>query len=108
MDRNPSNEELRLAGLLDQFMKLSDDKDNAGRVIFRGPHGEYIGEATLSARDIEAATDALDSLNAYRTDMEEATRPVAPLPVDDSVTEAEMADVLAGFEQILNPKGGQQ
>lgn len=99
MERNPSHEELRLAFLLDQFLALSDDQDNAGRIIFRGPKGEYIGEATLSARDIEAATDALDSLNRYRQDLEEATRPADPLPQVDTT---DMEQALTQLENLAN------
>ncbi|WP_161294027.1 hypothetical protein [Streptomyces sp. SID161] len=94
-----SNEEMRLAELLHQFLALSDDRDIAGRLIFRGPKGEYIGETTLSARDIEAATDALTSVNAYRADLEEAgLKPEAPLPRVDAEA---VTDVVAGFEKLL-------
>jgi hypothetical protein len=99
MEHSFSNEEMRLAELLHQFLALSDDQECAGRIIFRGPKGEYIGEAALSPRDIEAATDALTSVTAYRADMEEAgLKPEAPLPqVDaDAVTE-----VLAGLKKLL-------
>jgi hypothetical protein len=76
---------MRLAELLHQFLALSDDQECAGRIIFRGPKGEYIGEAALSPRDIEAATDALTSVTAYRADMEEAgLKPEAPLPQVDA------------------------
>jgi hypothetical protein len=100
MEHSFSNEEMRLAELLHQFLALSDDQECAGRIIFRGPKGEYIGEAALSPRDIEAATAALTSVTAYRADMEEAgLKPEeAPLPkVDaDAVTE-----VLAGLKKLL-------
>lgn len=101
--RNPNNGQLRLAALLQQFLNLSTDQGNAGRVIFRGPNGEYIGEAKLSARDIEAATDALYSLTLYRQDMEEATRPDTLPEVDG----AEMAETLAALENLAN-RGEQQ
>lgn len=104
MDRKPSNDELRLAALLDQFLSLSDDQDNAGRVIFRGPNGEYVGEAKLSVRDIEAATEALDSLNRYRQDLEEATRPAEPLPIDESEIDA---DKLGAEAEAFLKNGGQ-
>ncbi|MEU8469566.1 hypothetical protein AB0F30_16860 [Streptomyces sp. NPDC029006] len=94
-----SNEEMRLAELLHQFLALSDDQDVAGRLIFRGPKGEYIGETTLSARDIEAATDALTSVNAYRADLEEAgLKPEAPLPKVDA---SDVSEVLTGFQKLL-------
>ena len=95
-----SNEEMRLAELLHQFLALSDDQDVAGRLIFRGPKGEYIGETTLSTRDIEAATDALTSVNAYRADLEEAgLKPeAAPLPKVDA---SDVTAMLSGFEKLL-------
>ena len=96
-----SNEEMRLAELLHQFLALSNDKDIAGRLIFRGPKGEYIGEATLTARDIEAATDALTSVNAYRADMEEAgLKPdAAPLP---KVEADDVTAMVAALENLAN------
>jgi HD superfamily phosphodiesterase len=101
-DRTPSNDELRLAEFLHQILDLSDDQDNAGRIIVRGPDGAYIGEATLSARDVEAVTDALISLNGARADLEEATRPAAPLPPVDA---DDVDAMVAELENIAN--GGQ-
>jgi hypothetical protein len=98
MEHSFSNEEMRLAELLHQFLALSDDQECAGRIIFRGPKGEYIGEAALSPRDIEAATDALTSVTAYRADMEEAgLKPEAPLPRVDTADVTAMVTALENF-----------
>lgn len=97
-----SNEEMRLAELLHQFLALSDDNENAGRITFRGPNGEFIGEAKLSARDIEAATDALTSVNAYRTAMEETSLAAAALPLVD---DADVTEMVTALENHAN--GGQ-
>lgn len=93
-----SNEEMRLAELLHHFLALSDDQDCAGRITFRGPNGEFIGEAKLSARDIEASITALASVNDYRQDMEDATRPADPLPAVDA---DDVTEVVTAFEQLL-------
>lgn len=97
-DNHFSPENLALTELLQQFLALSDDQDNAGRIIFRGPNGEYIGEAKLSPRDVEAATDALTSVNAYRADMEDAGLVASPLPQVDT---ADVNEVVTGFENLL-------
>jgi hypothetical protein len=103
-DEQPfSNAELRLAELLHQFLALSDDQDCAGRITFRGPSGEFIGEAKLSARDIEAATIALTSVNDYRQGAEEAG-----LAADVALPQVDASDVTAmvvALENIAN--GGQ-
>lgn len=105
MSDNPfSPENLALAELLNQFLALSDDQDNAGRIIFRGPNGEYIGEAKLSPRDVEAATEALTSVNAYRADMEEAGLVADTLP---QVDKADVNEVVTAFESLL-ANGGEQ
>lgn len=94
-----SNEEMRLAELLHQFLALSDDQDFAGRITFRGPNGEFIGEAKLSARDIETVTDALTSVNAYRQQAEDeqltGSADLPPVDADD------VTDVVDGFESLL-------
>jgi hypothetical protein len=98
-----SREELHLASLLHQFLSLSDDQDCAGRITFRGPHGEFIGEAKLSLRDIEDATNALAELNERRQAFEEAA-----LAATEELPEVDDSDVTAmvtALESIAN--GGQ-
>ena len=103
-DEQPfSPEELRLAGLLHQFLALSDDNECAGRITFRGPHGEFIGEAKLSLRDVEDATNALADLNDRRQAYEEASlQPTEQLPEADP---GDVDDLVATLENIAN--GGQ-
>lgn len=81
-DRELTNDELRLTELLRQLINLSNDGDYAGRMVLLAPDGEFVGDAKLSARDIETVTDALMAVNTYRLDLEEATRPAAPLPIE--------------------------
>lgn len=94
--RGFSNDELRLYELLQQFLGLSDDKDVAGTLILIGPNGSIVGDATLSAADIEAATDALLKGNIARSDADQTTgvdtEPLLDVDaddVDDLVAEAE-------------------
>jgi hypothetical protein len=107
-DRGFSNDELRLYELLQQFFALSDDPTVAGRIIVLGSDGNIVGDASLSATDIEAATDALLKLNVQRADASDPA--AAPLPVDDDITD-EVSDVMAGFDTalaaLLDSEGGQ-
>ncbi|MFE0845298.1 hypothetical protein [Streptomyces rochei] len=66
--RGFSNDELRLYELLQQFLALSDDETVAGRIIVQGPDGTIVGDATLAAVDVEAATDALYRMNVQRAE----------------------------------------
>ncbi|MET7713691.1 hypothetical protein [Streptomyces sp. NPDC005407] len=99
--RGFSNDELRLYELLQQFLGLSDDKDVAGTLILIGPTGSIIGDATLSAADIEAAADALLKLNVARSD---ASCPAAAVldgePLLD-VDADDVADLVAEAEAFL-------
>lgn len=81
-DRELTNDELRLQEMLRQLLNLSTNDGFAGRIVLLDPDGEFVGDARLSARDIETVTDALMAVNTYRTDCEEATRPAAPLPIE--------------------------
>lgn len=90
-----SREELLLAGLLHNFLSLSDDDEHAGRITFRGPAGEFIGEAKLSARDIEDATNALAALNERRQAFEDAA-----LAGTEQLPEVDAADATATVEAL--------
>jgi hypothetical protein len=95
-DRSFSNDELRLYELMQQFLALSDSKDVAGTIILIGPKGTIVGDATLSAADIEAAADALLKLNIQRADgLDPAAAPLPEVDADD------VTDVVAGFEKLL-------
>ena len=96
-----SREELLLAGLLHQFLALSDDDEHAGRITFRGPRGEFIGEAKLSARDIEDATNALAALNDRRQAFEDAT-----LQAGERLPEVDDSDVTAMVTALENIANG--
>jgi hypothetical protein len=97
-DRGFSDDDLRLYELLQQFLALSDDKDVAGTIILIGPKGSIVGDATLSAADIEAAADALLKLNIQRADVSEGLEPAEPLLDVDA---DDVADLVAEAEAFL-------
>lgn len=92
-DRELTNDEMRLHEMLRQLLNLSTDNGFAGRMVLLDPDGEFVGDAKLSARDIETVTDALMAVKTYRQDCEEATRPAAPLPGDDAPMEFDEDDI---------------
>lgn len=80
-ERAFSDDDLRLYELLQQFLCLSDSTEVAGTLLLIGPKGSIVGDCTLSATDIEAATDALLKLNIQRGDAIDP--PADPLPEVD-------------------------
>jgi hypothetical protein len=98
-EREHTNDEMRLEELRQQLLALSADTECGGRITFRAPNGKYVGEVTLSVRDIEAVTDSLISLNYYRADMAEATRPAEPLPEVDA---AEVAAMISALQDLAD------
>lgn len=64
-DRPISQQETNLLDLLAEFIGLSDDTDSAGRIMILGSDGRFIGDASLSARDIEIATKAVAAARAF-------------------------------------------
>lgn len=97
-DRGFSNDELRLYELLQQFLALSDDTQVAGRIIVLGPTGQIVGDASLAARDIKDATDALLQLNIRKADTAEGLVPAEPLLDVDA---DDVADLVAEAEAFL-------
>ncbi|WP_329474271.1 hypothetical protein OIE75_40880 (plasmid) [Streptomyces sp. NBC_01723] len=97
MNRDEPNEnDLRLMAFMEQLLGLSDDTDTAGRIILLGPTGEFAGEASLSARDLEIATKALAAARAFT----EATKDIE-LPADavlDPVVEQDFEEYCIGLD----------
>ncbi|MFI0822220.1 hypothetical protein ACH4TX_41710 [Streptomyces sp. NPDC021098] len=59
-------QELRALALYTQLASLSpDDGEVDARITIRLGDGQFMGDVLLSARDMEAVTDALASVNAY-------------------------------------------
>jgi hypothetical protein len=64
-DDRPANESQPLIlDLLSAFLGLSGDTDNAGRIMLLGPTGAFVGDASLSARDMQIAVKALQAASA--------------------------------------------
>ena len=64
-----TNDEMRALELYHQLLALSpDDGETAARVTIRAADGRLVGDVLLNSRDLEAATDALVSLNAHAQD----------------------------------------
>ncbi len=93
-------EELALLKLYEQFLKLSNDTQIAGRFILLGPDGAVVATGSLAGRDIEAATAALTSLNDAKTATEESTRPdpFTPTVALDPALEAEFEEHCIGLD----------
>jgi hypothetical protein len=97
MEHEFSAQEERLFSLLRQFIALSEGTDFAGRMILLGADGEFIGDAKLSSRGLDAATDALASVNAYKEQMRQDALPEPLLDVDDK----DVSDLITEAEQFL-------
>lgn len=70
-DDRPTNQPQPLIlDLLNAFLGLSEDEQNAGRLMLLGPTGAFVGDASLSIRDMEIAIKALTAAKA----LTEATR----------------------------------
>jgi hypothetical protein len=99
-DDRPTNQPNPLIlDLLAAFLGLSGDTDNAGRIMLLGPNGQFVGDATLSKRDMEIATKALAAAKA----LTEATRDLN-LPGDapvDPLLEAELEEYCIGLDTDL-------
>jgi hypothetical protein len=81
-----TNNEMRALELYHQLLALSpDDGETAARVTIRAADGRLVGDVLLNSRDLEAATDALVSLNAYAQDERDNAQQLHP----DALAEVE-------------------
>ncbi|CAM5500633.1 MULTISPECIES: hypothetical protein [Streptomyces] len=94
-------QEIRALALFTQLANLSpDDGETDARITIRLGNGKFIGDVLLPARDMDAVTDAVASLNAYRRDMRDETDPaLAPAATEQLHPEA-LADLQAYFAAI--------
>jgi len=95
-DDRPINEQSLILDLLNAFLGLSDDTENACRLMLLGPTGQFIGDASLATRDVHIAIKALNAARA----LIEATRGL-DLPGDaelDPVLEAEFEEHCIGLD----------
>lgn len=96
---NPSENDLRLLAFLEQILEISPDPENAGRIQLLGPTGEFIGDATLSARDFDIVTDALARLNAAKDATTQSAPPAhVPTVSIDKGLEAELEEYCIGLD----------
>lgn len=95
-DRPANEPDLLLVDLLSAFIGLSGDTDNAGRIMLLGPTGAFVGDATLSVRDMQIAIKALEAAQA----LIEATQGL-DLPGDaplDPALENELEEYCIGLD----------
>lgn len=95
-DREFTPQEAALFDLLTELVGLSDDTENAGRIMVLGPNGQFIGDAVLSARDVEIATKAIAAARAFT----DATKGIA-FPADatlDPVLEQDFEEHCVGLD----------
>jgi hypothetical protein len=95
-DRPTDESQPLILDLLSAFLGLSDDTDNAGRIMLLGPTGAFVGDASLSTRDMQIAIKALAAAKA----LAEATRGM-DLPGDaplDAELEAELEEYCIGLD----------
>lgn len=99
MDREFTPDEQRIIDFHQQLIALSDSTEVAGRYILLGPDGTPVANGTLSAADLETATDALTSVNAYRAATDESTDlpPVPTVDLDPGL-EAELEEYCIGLD----------
>lgn len=95
-DRPTEESQPVILDLLNAFLGLSDDTENAGRLMLLGPTGAFVGDASLSTRDMQIAIKALAAAKA----LTDATRGME-LPGDaplDALLEAELEEYCIGLE----------
>lgn len=94
-DRPTNDSQPVILDLLNAFLSLSPDTDNAGRLMLLGPTGAFVGDASLSTRDMQIAIKALAAAKA----LIDATAGME-LPGDaplDPVLEAELEQYCIGL-----------
>ena len=96
-DDRPANQpQPILLDLLNAFLGLSDDTENAGRLMVLGPTGAFVGDVTVSLKDAQIAIKALEAAKA----LTEATRGME-LPGDaplDPALENELEEYCIGLD----------
>ncbi|MFD8516561.1 hypothetical protein ACFV27_37155 [Streptomyces antimycoticus] len=94
-------QETRALALFTQLANLSPDDGNVdARITIRLGDGKFTGDVLLSARDMEALTDAVASLNAYRRDMRDDTDPTLAPAATEQLHPDALADLKAYFASL--------
>jgi hypothetical protein len=95
-EREFTPQEAALFDLLTEIVSLSDDTENAGRIMILGPDGKFIGDAGLSTRDIQIATKALAAARAFTEATEGIEFPAEPAL--DPVLEQDFEEHCVGLD----------
>jgi len=120
--RKLTEEELRLMAFYHQLIALGRDTEVAARLVILRPDGTRFASVSLSAKDLDNATDAIAALNPATYELDEAEAPETdldehfagvmrvmnglpdPLP---EPTEGDITSIVTGFEALLRGEGGQ-
>lgn len=93
----PANEPKPLIlDLLAAFLGLSDDTENAGRLMLLSPTGAFVGDASLSTRDMQIAIKALAAAKALTEATQDLTLP-GDAPLDPRL-EADLEEYCIGLD----------
>jgi hypothetical protein len=95
-DRPTTHPNTLILDLLNAFLGLSGDTDNACRLMLLGPTGTFVADASLSTRDMQIAVKALAAAKA----LTEATRGLnVPGDADlDPVLEQDFEEYCIGLD----------
>ncbi|MEW2267893.1 hypothetical protein [Streptomyces sp. NPDC047868] len=98
-DRPSDDVNLPLVDLLSAFLELSDDTENAGRLMLLSSTGQFVGDASLSARDIQIAIKALAAAKAFTDATADITIPGETKV--DAYLEADLEEHCLGLDADL-------
>jgi hypothetical protein len=99
-DGRPSDDvNLPLVDLLSAFLELSNDTENAGRLMLLSSTGQFVGDASLSARDIQIAIKALAAAKAFTDATADITIPGETKV--DAYLEADLEEHCLGLDADL-------
>lgn len=95
-DRPTEESQPVILDLLAAFLGLSDDTENAGRLMLLGPTGAFVGDASLSTRDMQIAIKALAAAKAL-TDATRGMELPGDAPLDPKL-EADLEEYCIGLD----------
>lgn len=106
-DVPPSKEEMAALELYHQLVNLSPDNgDRALMLTLRLPNGTYVGDVWLSQQDVEHLADSAMAIADHHNVFSEQAGDPLPLAEDD-ITDTDVDDMVATFEEFLKSEGGQ-
>ena len=96
-DRQPTPDELLAIELGYALENLGPDTDRVVMVTLRLPGGKFVKDVWLSRKDAENLVDSSIAVGERQALAEAAE----PLPLDGDVSDEDVTNVVAGFEQLL-------